>query len=52
MYYFWDGKRQVYQVGLRSRNDIDVSAVAKKFGGGGHKQASGFTCDKIIWEKA
>lgn len=27
---------------LRSREDFDVSAVAKKFGGGGHKQAAGF----------
>ena len=27
---------------LRSRGDFDVSAVAKKFGGGGHKNAAGF----------
>lgn len=27
---------------LRSRVDFDVSAVAKKFGGGGHEQAAGF----------
>lgn len=27
---------------LRSRGDIDVSEVAKKLGGGGHKTASGF----------
>ncbi len=27
---------------LRSRSDFDVSLVAKKFGGGGHKQAAGF----------
>lgn len=27
---------------LRSRPDFDVSAVAKKFGGGGHAQAAGF----------
>lgn len=27
---------------LRSRADFDVSAVAKKFGGGGHRMASGF----------
>ena len=27
---------------LRSDGDMDVSAIAKKFGGGGHKNASGF----------
>lgn len=27
---------------LRSRENFDVSQVAKKFGGGGHKQAAGF----------
>lgn len=27
---------------LRSRKDFDVSEIAKKFGGGGHAQASGF----------
>jgi len=27
---------------LRSREDFDVSAVAKLYGGGGHKQAAGF----------
>lgn len=27
---------------LRSRGEFDVSAIAKKFGGGGHKNAAGF----------
>lgn len=27
---------------LRSRKDFDVSAIAKKYGGGGHAQAAGF----------
>jgi len=30
-----------YRVSLRSKGDIDVCAVAKQFGGGGHKNASG-----------
>lgn len=34
-----DGKRQW---GLRSRASFDCSIIAKAFGGGGHKQASGF----------
>jgi oligoribonuclease NrnB/cAMP/cGMP phosphodiesterase (DHH superfamily) len=34
-----DGKMQF---SLRSRNDLDVSEIAKSFGGGGHKNAAGF----------
>ena len=33
---------EMYQFSLRSIGDIDVSAVAKLFGGGGHKNAVGF----------
>ena len=29
-------------VNLRSRNKVDVSAIAQKFGGGGHARAAGF----------
>ncbi len=32
-----------YRVSLRSKGDIDVNAIAKVFGGGGHKNASGCT---------
>lgn len=32
---------------LRSKGDFDVSAVAKKFGGGGHKNAAGFKTAKV-----
>jgi phosphoesterase RecJ-like protein len=31
----------LYRVSLRSKGAIDVAAVAKQFGGGGHKNASG-----------
>lgn len=31
--------------GFRSKGDIDVSAVAQKFGGGGHKNAAGMSVD-------
>lgn len=34
-----DGKRHF---SLRSRGDVDVSVIAKRFGGGGHKNAAGF----------
>jgi len=30
------------QFSLRSRGELDVSAIAKQFGGGGHKNAAGF----------
>lgn len=44
-----DGKL-VYS--LRSRGDgIDVSEIAKQYGGGGHRNAAGFTVDRPIhWE--
>jgi hypothetical protein len=41
-YYFKRGDGNV-QWGLRSRKDFDCSEIAKRFGGGGHAQASGFT---------
>ncbi len=31
--------------GFRSRDKVDVSVVASKFGGGGHKNASGLSCE-------
>lgn len=42
-----DGK---YQYGLRSIGDFDVSAVAKLFGGGGHKNAAGFQLNYLLEE--
>ncbi len=33
---------QMVSVSLRSKDDFDVAAVAAKFGGGGHRKASGF----------
>jgi hypothetical protein len=42
-----DGK---YQYSLRSRGDFDVSELAKQFGGGGHRNAAGFTVDRLVHE--
>ena len=28
---------------MRSKGDVDISIIAKEFGGGGHKNASGCT---------
>jgi oligoribonuclease NrnB/cAMP/cGMP phosphodiesterase (DHH superfamily) len=41
----YDGKR--WTVSLYTKKDIDVSEIAKKYGGGGHKQAAGFVCEKL-----
>lgn len=35
-----------------TKDDVDCGAIAKSFGGGGHKQAAGFICDKLPWEVA
>jgi oligoribonuclease NrnB/cAMP/cGMP phosphodiesterase (DHH superfamily) len=46
--YIHDGKQ--FTVSLYSTT-VDVSAIAKKYGGGGHKGAAGFVCDILPWEK-
>ena len=38
---FIEENPNTYKVSLRSKTHLDVSEVAKKFGGGGHKFASG-----------
>lgn len=40
----------MYQYGLRSIGDFDVSTVAKLFGGGGHKNAAGFQLNYLLEE--
>jgi phosphoesterase RecJ-like protein len=35
-------------VGLRSRDAVDVAAIAQQFGGGGHKNAAGLSIDGTI----
>jgi len=37
-----------YRVSMRSKGDIDIGAVAKGFGGGGHKNAAGCTVSGAI----
>lgn len=36
--------------GFRSKDDIDVSEIAMKFGGGGHKNAAGLSINGVISE--
>lgn len=41
--YFWIGKDRTYNFGLRSKDDReDVAKIAASYGGGGHRNASGF----------
>jgi len=39
--FFKQSEGDNYRVSLRSKADVDVGAVAKEFGGGGHKNAAG-----------
>lgn len=39
---FTENERGVYHVSLRSHGEANVASVAESFGGGGHKNASGF----------
>jgi hypothetical protein len=45
--YYLDRRDRKRQWGLRSRGEFDVSEVAKHKGGGGHKNAAGFTEDLV-----
>ncbi|MBM2810911.1 MAG: phosphohydrolase [Chloroflexi bacterium] len=47
-FYLRDNGR--WQFSLRSIGDFDVSEVARKWGGGGHKNAAGFEVDTLPWE--
>ena len=39
--FFKQHEGQDYRISMRSKGDIDIGAVAKEFGGGGHKNAAG-----------
>lgn len=41
---------QIYKVSMRSNHDIDVSKVAKFFGGGGHVKAAGCTISGNVYD--
>lgn len=52
-WYWHDGK---YKVSLRSRSSdgrekVDVSAIAARYGGGGHAGAAGFSCQELPWRR-
>jgi len=47
--FVFDGEQ--WTVSLYTKKDIDCSEIAKKYGGGGHKQAAGFQCKELPFNK-
>lgn len=47
--YYFNGEKYCYGIYTQKKN-IDVSKIAKKYNGGGHPGASGFTTSEIIKE--
>lgn len=45
MPFCFDGRQ--WKVSIYTKKDIDCSELAKKYGGGGHKQAAGFQCKEL-----
>jgi phosphoesterase RecJ-like protein len=39
--FFKENAANDWRISMRSKGDVDINAVAKEFGGGGHKNASG-----------
>jgi len=49
MIWYWDHDAHHTKVSLRAFHEmVDVSEIAKKFGGGGHKKAAGFQLPKDV----
>ena len=45
---WWRG-HGVFNYSLRSKGDFDVSELAKRHGGGGHKNAAGFQSPALLF---
>ena len=41
--WYMDHNKDQWRVSMRSRSGVDVSEIAKRYGGGGHAQAAGFS---------
>ena len=46
----FDGEKYKYSI-YSDKPDVDCSKIAERYGGGGHKRASGFVSDKMIFNK-
>lgn len=40
----------VWRCSLRSKGEFDVSSIAAQFGGGGHRNAAGFSIGQLPWD--
>ncbi|WP_170292080.1 DHH family phosphoesterase [Heliobacterium mobile] len=47
---FKEAGEEIFRVGFRSKGNIDVYAIARQFGGGGHRKASGCTLSGTLAE--
>ena len=47
----FDGEKYKYSI-YSDKSDVDCSKIAERYGGGGHKGASGFVSNKMILNKA
>ncbi len=45
---WWQDSRGIFNYSLRSVGDFDVSELAKRHGGGGHKNAAGFQLKAML----
>jgi oligoribonuclease NrnB/cAMP/cGMP phosphodiesterase (DHH superfamily) len=48
MPFVFNGKKWTVSLYTKKEN-IDVSEIALKYGGGGHRKAAGFQCDTLPW---
>lgn len=48
---WWQRADGLYIHSLRAQGDVDVSAIAKHYGGGGHAKAAGFQSSRVIGDK-
>ncbi len=46
--FFKENLEGLVRCSMRSKGNIDVAAIAQRFGGGGHKTAAGFKCRESI----
>ncbi|MBO6137312.1 MAG: bifunctional oligoribonuclease/PAP phosphatase NrnA [Lachnospiraceae bacterium] len=46
--FMYEREPMVYKVSMRSEDTVDVSRIASRFGGGGHKRAAGFTMSGTV----
>jgi len=48
--FVFSGKHWTYSL-FTTKENIDCSEIAKKYGGGGHKKAAGFNIDKLLLDR-